>query len=58
MAQWLEGGAELVWTIDPERHEARVYRADGSQSTITEGGLLHGESVLPGFVIPIATLLA
>jgi hypothetical protein len=35
--------------IDPERHRARVYRADGSESLLGEQDALHGEDVLPGF---------
>lgn len=57
VGEWLEAGTMLVWTIDPERREARVYRADGSQATIVEEGLLSGEDVLPGLVLPMATLL-
>ncbi|MEO7966811.1 MAG: Uma2 family endonuclease [Gemmatimonadaceae bacterium] len=57
VAQWLEAGSFLVWTIDPERREARVYRADGSQALIGEDGTLDGEHVLAGFALPMAELL-
>ena len=57
VAQWLDAGTALVWTIDPERREARVYRADGSQLTIDEEGALDGEAVLPGFTLSLASLL-
>ena len=49
MADWLVAGAKLVWVIDPERTEARVYRPDGSLSLVSGHGALGGEEVLPGF---------
>jgi Uma2 family endonuclease len=57
VADWLNGGAELVWVIDPERREARVHRADGTLSVITEASSLDGEDVLPGFVCPLSQVL-
>ncbi|HUK22228.1 MAG TPA: Uma2 family endonuclease [Gemmatimonadales bacterium] len=57
VGDWLEAGAQLVWVIDPERRLARVYRADGSQSIITESQQLNGEAVLPEFDCPLASIL-
>jgi Uma2 family endonuclease len=57
VGDWLEAGARLVWVIDPERRIARIYRADGSQTTITAEGQLDGEEVLPGFTCPLAGIL-
>src|SRR6266550_430684 len=54
---WLEAGARLVWVIDPDRRTARVYRADGRETSVTEKEDLTGEDVLPGFVCPLATIL-
>src|SRR6266404_9877563 len=48
IGDWLEGGARLVWVVDPERRGARIYRPDGSQSVISENESLDGEDVLPG----------
>ena len=56
VAQWLAAGTALVWTIDPVRHVAHVYRADGSESAVPADGMLDGESVLPGFVLPMRDL--
>lgn len=56
VAQWLAAGTVLVWTIDPIRRFARVHRADGSTATIDIHGTLDGEGVLPGFVLPLASL--
>ena len=57
VGDWLEGGARLVWVIDPERRLARTYRADGTEAMIEEGESLDGEDVLPGFSCPLAALL-
>jgi len=49
VADWLGAGTKLVWVVDPERREARVYRRDGSLSVLRESEALDGEDVLPGF---------
>jgi len=58
VADWLGAGTKLVWVIDPERSEARVYRRDGSLSILQEHDSLDGEDVLPGFSCRLQALLA
>jgi len=57
IADWLEAGTSLVWVIDPERRIARIYRADGTETTIGEAGQLNGEDIVPGFNCPLASIL-
>ena len=57
IGDWLEAGCRLVWVVDPRRRHVRIYRADGSETTIGEGDSLDGEEVLPGFSCPAATFL-
>lgn len=57
VADWLSGGALLVWVIDPERRLARAYRSDGMESIVAVDGALEGEDVLPGFFCPLASIL-
>jgi len=57
VGDWLEGGARLVWVIDPERHVARVYRGDGTETHVAETGTLDGEDVLPGFSCGLRSIL-
>jgi Uma2 family endonuclease len=57
VADWLRAGSVVVWVINPERRSARVYRADGSESFVTEGEWLDGEQLLPGFVLPLSKIL-
>jgi len=54
VGDWLSAGVRLVWVIDPIRRDARVYRADGSLSTVEAAGELSGEDVVPGFTCRLA----
>lgn len=53
VADWLSAGCKLVWVVDPARRIARVYRADGSESLLTDRDALDGEDLLPGFSCPL-----
>jgi len=57
VGDWLQTGTRLVWVIDPERRTARIYRADGRETSVTEAGELSGEEVLPGFACRLSSLL-
>jgi Uma2 family endonuclease len=57
VADWLRAGSQLVWVVDPVRHTARVYRADGGESLLAEADALDGEGVLPGLTIRLAAVL-
>ena len=49
IADWLSAGTSLVWVLDPERRQARVYRQDGTEALVSGNEALSGEDVLPGF---------
>ena len=59
VADYLAGGARLVWLLDPVRRTVRVHRADGGSSTEDRRrrGALRREDVLPGFKVAVAQLL-
>ena len=57
VADWLTGGARLVWVVDPERRVARVYRGDGSEAIVAAGEALDGEDVLAGFSCRLSEVL-
>src|SRR5206468_2285757 len=57
IADWLRAGTQLVWVVDPARHAARVYRADGSESLAAQDGMLDGEDVVPGFVCRLSEVV-
>ena len=46
-----------MWVIDAERRLARVYRADGTETTLSAAGVLDGEDVVPGFSCTLASML-
>lgn len=57
VGDWLEAGTPLIWVIDPERRQSRIYRADGTDSLLGERDQLSGEDVLPGFVLSLGAIL-
>lgn len=57
VADWLSAGCRLVWVVDPVRRCARVHRADGTEASLAEDGVLDGEDVLPGFSLPLSAAL-
>ncbi len=57
VADWLRAGSQLVWVVDPVRRQARVYRADGSESLLAEADTLDGEGVLPGLTVPLSAVV-
>ena len=58
ISQYLAAGAKSVWIVSPKARQVRVCRADGTQALLREPQSLTGESVLPGFVLPLAELFA
>ena len=57
VADWLKAGTQLVWIIDPDRREARVHRANGTVSIVSESESLDGDDVLPGLSCSLAQVL-
>lgn len=57
VGDWLEAGTQLIWVIDSDRRQARVYRQDGTETTIGVTESLTGEDVLPGFSCSLAQIL-
>ena len=54
--EWLQAGVTLAWLIDPESRTAEVFRSSGVNASIGAGGVLDGESLLPGFSCALAEL--
>jgi Uma2 family endonuclease len=57
VAVWLGAGTRIVWVVDSNRREARVFRQDGSVSIVGNDGALDGEDVLPGFTCRLRDIL-
>lgn len=56
--EYFQGGARLVWEIDPDTQSARVYTSCDSFQEIGPDGSLDGGDVLPGFGLPLKQLFA
>ena len=56
VADWLKAGTRLIWVVDPIRLNARVYRADGSESLLGKADALDGEDLLPQFTLALGPL--
>ena len=57
VGDWLNSGTSLVWVLDPERRQARVYRQDGTEALVTGNAALSGENLLPGFACALDAIL-
>jgi Uma2 family endonuclease len=58
VAEWLEGGARMVWVVSPKLHTITVDRSLTDIVTLTEKDTLDGGEVIPGFQIEIAEIFA
>lgn len=58
ISQYLASGAKSVWIVAPKARHVRLYRADGTHTLLRETQSLTGESIMPGFVLPLTELFA
>ncbi|MFN0077711.1 MAG: Uma2 family endonuclease [Prosthecobacter sp.] len=58
--EYFEGGAKLVWIVDPAMQEVRVFQSakDNDLLRASSGDALTGGDVLPGFSVPVADVFA
>ena len=56
--RWLDAGARLVWVFWPLAKEVDIWTGEDSAGprTLRKQETMHGEPVLPGFELPLATL--
>jgi len=58
--EYFEGGAKLVWIVDPAMLEVRVFKSPAETDllrTVTSSQLTGGD-VIPGFSVPVSALFA
>jgi Uma2 family endonuclease len=58
VAEWLDGGARMVWVVSPKLHTVTVYRSLTDIVTLTEKDALDGGDVVRGFKIEVAKIFA
>ena len=56
VADWLRAGTRRVWVGDPAGRTVTVHTPDRPPVTITENATVADEELLPGFVLPVATI--
>ena len=56
VAEYFDIGTDMVWIVDPQRHELFVYRSLDDILRLTKSGTVTGQDVLPGFELSLAKL--
>ena len=56
VADYLAAGCSMVWVVDPEERSVTVYRTLLAPRVLAADGMLHGEDVVPGFSIAVASI--
>jgi Uma2 family endonuclease len=56
--EYLAAGTRLVWVVDPATRSVATYRSRKDIQLLTEGEVLEGGDVLPGFRLSISELFA
>ena len=56
MEEYLDNGALLGWLIDPQDKRVYIYRSNQPDETLDNPAELHGDPVLPGFVLYVREL--
>ena len=51
--RYLQGGARLIWVINPPRRQVTIYRPGTEPEILDDPELLHGADVMPGFVFNV-----
>ena len=54
VSDWLRAGTQMVVVIDPHQRTATVYRAPDDMCMLTEGEVLAGGDVVPGWKMSLA----
>jgi Uma2 family endonuclease len=58
LRDYFQAGVRLVWYLDPKARTMRVYTSPDQSVLVSEGQVLDGDKVLPGFELPLAELFA
>jgi Uma2 family endonuclease len=55
---WLEGGARMVWVVNPKWQSVTVYRSASQVMVLTAAEELSGEDVIEGFRCKVSDIFA
>lgn len=56
LEDWLKAGASLVWIVYPDTRSVAVYQSLDQVAVLTQGDILDGDPLLPGFSCPVSEL--
>jgi Uma2 family endonuclease len=56
VTRWLAAGCRMVVVVNPARRAATVYRSRDDIALLTEGDVLDGGDVVPGWTLPLREL--
>ena len=54
--EYLEAGTQIVWIVEPRTRSVTVYRSFSDIALLRENDTLTGETLLPGFALPVSSL--
>ncbi len=55
---YFANGCRLVWVINPKEKVVLVYHSPQAYQLLREGDVISGETVVPGFTLPVSELFA
>ena len=56
LTEWLEAGARMVIVVNPRRRSVRVHRSPSDVIDLTQGDVIDGADVVPGWTLPISEI--
>ena len=58
IVEYFDSGSKLVWVIHPDEESVLVYHKPQPDKLLQRSDTLDGETVIPGFTVPVAELFA
>lgn len=58
LVDYFANGSRLVWVINPNEKVVLVYHSAQTYELLREGDVISGETVIPGFTLPVFELFA
>lgn len=58
LVDYFANGSQLVWVVNPREHVVLIYHSPEEHQILREGDVISGESVIPGFTLPVSELFA
>jgi Uma2 family endonuclease len=58
IVEYFESGTRLLWVLNPEEQTVLVYHSPQPDRLLRPGDFLDGETIIPGFSMPVGELFA